>query len=197
MSEDHRPVVRPIHAHEWRRVRDLRLLALTDEVAHLAFLDTHEDAARRPDEFWQERAAGSSVEAGEDSRFHQLVAVARLGSGDGPDDLPDGGAWLGSVTLLAETAGDTDFFGAPVTVTGVQLVGVYVRPDARGRGLIDRLVEAAVARARERGHDQVRLFVNEHNVRAAAAYRRCGFVETGHRVAGSTGDEVEMVRALG
>ncbi len=53
-------VVRSINADEWPAAKALRLVALRDPIAHLAFLETYEQAAARPDSFWQERAAGAA-----------------------------------------------------------------------------------------------------------------------------------------
>ncbi|MFB7367974.1 GNAT family N-acetyltransferase, partial [Streptomyces hydrogenans] len=76
--------IRPVLADEWERARELRLAALSDPVAHLAFLETHEDAVTRPDDFWRERTAAAAATG--DGRVRQFVAEA-----------PDGG-WLGTVT---------------------------------------------------------------------------------------------------
>jgi ribosomal protein S18 acetylase RimI-like enzyme len=55
------------------------------------------------------------------------------------------------------------------------LEDLYVRADARRTGLGDALVEAALARARERGCARVELDVNEANPAALALYERHGF----------------------
>lgn len=52
---------------------------------------------------------------------------------------------------------------------------LYVAGEHRGRGLARRLLEDALAHARERGCRQLRLRVNRHNRGAVAAYRRMGF----------------------
>ena len=77
---------------------------------------------------------------------------------------------------------DPDQDGRPVT----WLQSMWVALDARGAGVVDVLVRAVVESARERGHDEVLLEVRVGNERAAAAYRRLGFVPTGrvHVVAG-------------
>lgn len=59
------------------------------------------------------------------------------------------------------------------------LGAVYVRPAARGGGLLARLVDAAAGWARDRGHDALVLEVHEDNARARAAYLRLGFAPTG------------------
>ncbi len=46
-------LVRPIRGDEWREIRALRLKALKDEDAPLAFVESYEEGAAQPDEFWQ------------------------------------------------------------------------------------------------------------------------------------------------
>ena len=52
---------------------------------------------------------------------------------------------------------------------------LYVRPDARGRGLAKELVRAAAALLRERGAEAVELNVLEDNVAARGLYEDIGF----------------------
>ncbi|MEU1148976.1 GNAT family N-acetyltransferase [Streptomyces sp. NPDC005863] len=157
-------VVRAVRGEEWPRVRELRLAALRDPAAPVAFLETYERAAAQPDAFWRERAEGAS--RGEAVR--QFVA-------EGP-----GGVWVGSVTVLVEEAGADDVFGGAVEARQAHLVGVYVRPEHRGVGATDALFEAAVGWAWSlAGLERVRLYVHEDNPRAQAFYRRFGFVPSG------------------
>ncbi|MFF5976634.1 GNAT family N-acetyltransferase [Streptomyces sp. NPDC012769] len=172
--------IRMIRADEWEKVRELRLAALQDPVAAIAFLETYEDAAGRPDGFWQERAAGSA-ETGP-GRVRQFVA-----------ETPDG-RWIGTVTVLVERPSDDVRFGEPAKVDQTHLVGVFVRPEARGGGVIDALFRAAVEWSwtlPEPEIRRVRLYVHEDNARAAAFYRRFGFVPTGDKVA-MPGSETEF-----
>ncbi len=76
--------VRRITPEDWREVKALRLQALADPAAPMAFLDTVEHAAAQPDRFWQERAANASG----DAAAAQFVAIA------------DDGTWTGTITLL-------------------------------------------------------------------------------------------------
>ena len=55
------------------------------------------------------------------------------------------------------------------------LEDLYVRDAARRSGLGRALVEAAMARARERGCRRIELDVNEENAAALALYQACGF----------------------
>ncbi|NIM51419.1 MAG: GNAT family N-acetyltransferase [Gemmatimonadales bacterium] len=52
---------------------------------------------------------------------------------------------------------------------------MYVVPSHRGRGLVERLIEAVSAEAQDSGAADLRLYVHTRNKRAIEAYRRCGF----------------------
>jgi GNAT superfamily N-acetyltransferase len=124
-------------------------------------------------------------------------AVARLlgefrdwwGNSEPPD-----GEMLASVRRIMEEGDGEYLLGAPAA--GAQAEGVaqlrfrwsvwktahdcwledlYVRDPARRGGLGRGLVEAAVARARERGCRRLELDVNEDNAAALALYQACGF----------------------
>ncbi|ROS79108.1 GNAT family N-acetyltransferase [Cellulomonas sp. PhB143] len=183
--------VRPVRADEWRQVRALRLEALQDEAAPLAFLESYEQGLAHPDAFWRDRAAGSSADAGPDAASRQLVAVA--GGADGGEAT---GTWVGTVVVLVETVGGRDFEGRTIERAAGHVVGVYVAPGHRGAGVIDRLLAEALAWAETRGLDRARLYVHADNPRAQGAYRRAGFAPTGTTVDGSIGPEIEMARAL-
>ena len=61
------------------------------------------------------------------------------------------------------------------------LEDLFVREDARRTGLGTALVEAAVARSRDRGCGRVELDVDERNEPALRLYERCGFSASGSR----------------
>jgi GNAT superfamily N-acetyltransferase len=176
--------VRPVRAHEWREIKALRLAALSDPAAPIAFLESFGDAAGRPDEFWQDRAQGSSLDAGHDAGVRQFVALA------------DDGTWVGTATVLIESAGDVDFAGTVVQESGGHVVGVFVTPAHRGQGVLTSLLAAATDWVRERGLSGARLHVHADNGRAQRAYGKAGFVATGARIAAVNGPELEMVKAL-
>lgn len=164
-------VIRPVRSDEWQLVKDLRLAAVQDPVAPVAFLETYEQAAERSDDFWRERTAGGS-EAG-DGGARQFIAEA-----------PDG-SWAGTVTVLIERPDGEVRFGEVAAVHQAHVVGVFVRPEARGRGLAEELFRAGTDWAWSLGEpliERVRLYVHEDNPRAAAFYRRIGFVPTGESV---------------
>jgi GNAT superfamily N-acetyltransferase len=63
----------------------------------------------------------------------------------------------------------------------VELVSMYVRPRARGRGVGEALVATVIDWARNRKAASVHLWVTETNIHARALYERCGFTPTGER----------------
>ncbi len=171
--------IRRVRADEWREVRDQRLEALQDPLAHLAFLETYGERAVSPDEFWQERAAG----AAEGTRIAQWVAEA-------------GNRWIGTVAVFAYRAGDTDYNGESVTDSRANLVGVYVQPAHRGSGVIDALIDTAAEWAARQGFSSLELEVHPDNTAALRAYLRCGFVATGTGTEGDDRGDLTMRRAL-
>ena len=173
-----------MRAHEWREIRALRLQALSDEAAPMAFVESHGDAAARPDEFWQERARASSLDAGPGARIRQFVAV----TGDG--------TWVGTAAALVEEAGDADFEGRVVEEAGGHVVGGFLHPGHRGRGVVDSVLQAATDWLRERGASRARLYVHADNRRAQRCYEKSGFRPTGARFTGTMGPEIEMSRPL-
>ncbi|WP_444950439.1 GNAT family N-acetyltransferase [Micromonospora ureilytica] len=60
----------------------------------------------------------------------------------------------------------------------MDLISMWVHPDARGRGVGDRLVNEVAHWAREHGADRLRLSVMPQNARAKALYHRAGFALT-------------------
>ncbi len=61
------------------------------------------------------------------------------------------------------------------------LVSMWVRPGARGRGIGEALMSAAAGWASGRDHDTLYLWVAETNGPARRLYERCGFTPTGER----------------
>jgi ribosomal protein S18 acetylase RimI-like enzyme len=103
--------------------------------------------------------------------------------------------------------------GEPVAVMGLvpqqgsrvahraTLVMAYVRDDARGRGLAERMLALLLDVARARGLWQVELHVSAENPAAVRFYRRAGFAEVGRMPAdfvheGREIDGLLMVRRL-
>ncbi|MBT2476845.1 GNAT family N-acetyltransferase [Streptomyces sp. ISL-94] len=158
--------IRAVRHEDWTKIKALRLDALRDPVARLAFHQTHEQAGAEPDSFWQDRAAG----AAEGRTARQFVAEAA------------DGRWLGTVSVLVERPGVESFFKDVPEVPQTHIVGVFVRPEARGTGLAEELFQAALGWSwslTEPPVERVRLFVHEDNARAEAMYGKVGFKRTG------------------
>ena len=172
--------VRRILASEAERIRALRLRALSDPLASVAFLETRENAEAHPASFWTERAAAGALS----DRGAQFVAEA-------------GDQWVGTATVLAPDAGSVDYFGRAHRAERALLVAVWIDPDWRGRGILPALVDAAAEWARARGRAELALDVHRDNPRARAAYGRLGFTATGETTETPNGVELEMVRGIG
>lgn len=89
-------------------------------------------------------------------------------------DLARHYGWLSSVWRIAliallERSTDNDRF---------LMDGIFVRDEARGRGVGTALLNAICDEARTRGYRQIRLDVIDTNPRAKALYQRTGFVVT-------------------
>jgi ribosomal protein S18 acetylase RimI-like enzyme len=145
--------VRRIRADEWRQYRDLRLEALKD--SPLAFIEQYGDSIAQADRFWRDRVDHGA--AGRASCIYVAVHVGRF---------------IGKAACFVEPE------------STAHVVGVYVTPRWRSTGVAEALLAAVLEWAREEaGAARVRLFVMTTNNRAAAFYRRIGFVPTGATMA--------------
>lgn len=171
-------VIRRVRVDEGPQVRQLRLEALTDPVASIAFLETTEQALARPAAEWAERAQRNATAS------DQAGFVAVLGD-----------EHVGSVVVFPRRAGEPDYFQRVPTVDTATLVGVYVSPRVRGRGVIDALIQAAAGWARDAGFPELTLDVHERNAVAIATYRRAGFEIVGE-FTGDDGREIAMAAKL-
>ncbi len=87
-------------------------------------------------------------------------------------------AWIPEVSA-AEPAGMAGGYqAAPGTV---ELISMFVRPQARGRSVGEALIDAVIGWALERDATSVHLWVTETNKHARLLYERCGFSVTGER----------------
>jgi ribosomal protein S18 acetylase RimI-like enzyme len=152
-------------------LRDVRLRALAD--APHAFASSYADEAARPQEAWDADATTRSD--GHESTIYILVSEHGV---------------VGLVGAYRSTQ-------EPGTV---ELVSMWVSPDARGHGLGARLIDEVMEWARESGARRVALWVMRENDEAIALYRRAGFVETGISEAAATHPcrgELRMAHELG
>ena len=137
--------------NDWQVVRQLRLASLADEPD--AFGSTLEQEVERPEHAWRERLRAPTA----------ATLVAWL-------DGEDGQARPVGLVMVAPAFGSPEDAG---------IYGVWVAPSARGRGIGDALLEAAMAHARAAGHGRAVLDVGDHNEPAQRLYRRHGFSPTG------------------
>ena len=170
--------VRRVRAHDWQRIRALRLEALADPMAHVAILETVEQAAARPDDEWRTVTARRA----EDDASAQFVA-------ERGDEL------VGMLAVFVREAGMPDYFGRISDVGLPTVVGVYVSPSARGLGVIDTLLGSATVWAQSRGDRVLTLDVHESNLPAIRAYERAGF-DVRSEFVGDYGRELGMLKEL-
>jgi GNAT superfamily N-acetyltransferase len=108
-----------------------------------------------------------------------------------------------SVTFFAywpESAEPAGLAGVYVDDAVADVVSMWVRPSARGRGVGEALIEATADWAKARDHTALLLWVTESNAPARRLYERCGFALTGERQplpSDPTLPEVRMRRPLG
>jgi ribosomal protein S18 acetylase RimI-like enzyme len=163
--------VRETVSGDWQALRDIRLEAL--KTAPSAFGSTYEREAAFGEPDWLRRIARGG-------NFLAYIPEA---------SIPEAGA--------SEPAGLIG--GYPETADIVELVSMYVRPEARGRGVGEALVATVFGWAQERGAKTVHLWVTESNDHARALYERCGFEPTGERQplpSDPDQDEIAMARPL-
>jgi ribosomal protein S18 acetylase RimI-like enzyme len=89
------------------------------------------------------------------------------------------GAFLPGVSFVAADARSARLEGATLVTRlaadTVHLAQIAVAPDAQGRGLAARLVDASLEAARTQGFARTTLLVGERNARARLLYERLGF----------------------
>lgn len=165
--------VRRIGPRDWRTYRDLRLAALIDSPR--VFWTTYAQAAALVEEDWRDRLD-----------WPTWIAYAPLS----PDpDRPSAPVGLVALWRVPDSHDDR-----------IHITQMWVAGWARGRGVADALIEAAVESARADGWGAVALEVAEENVRAEHCYRRLGFRRTGAEAVMPWDPEVvevEMVLSLG
>jgi GNAT superfamily N-acetyltransferase len=145
--------VRRIRRDEWPQLRALRLRALAE--APMAFSSTLAREEAFPEQMWRDRAERGAAGA---------AAITFIAERDRE--------WVGLATGLA---GDPENPDDPLPV----LVGMFVAPVARERGVGTALVEVVVAWARARRAVGLSLWVAATNSPAIALYEKCGLRRTG------------------
>ena len=144
--------VRELERHEWALFRELRLRALAESPN--AFARTLADAQAESDAYWLRLTESVTAPGG------QVMLIAEV------EGRPAGLAF----GLFAKERAKTGHVG-----------GMWVEPEARGRGAGQALLDSAIAWARARELDRVELWVTEGNAAAIRLYERSGFADTGRR----------------
>ena len=136
------------------RLRELRLEAM--RLNPLAFTADLAEAEARPAEYWDDVAERGGLSA---IGPHVIVVAESRGELVGMT-----GVWTPAQPKLAHSG---------------SIWGVYVREPARGRGIGEAMIHAALDWARECGLVSVRLSVVATNHSAKRCYERCGFTVYG------------------
>lgn len=104
-----------------------------------------------------------------------------------------------SVLFFPYVDGDVEpagLAGVLVKDGDAQLVAMWVRPGARGRGVGEALVHAAAGWAKSRQHATMYLWVAESNEPARRLYERCGFAATGESQPLPSNPDLTEIRML-
>jgi GNAT superfamily N-acetyltransferase len=145
--------IRRFGPDEWQEFRLIRLAALRN--APMAFGSTYEESLALGEIDWRRRLENGAMFG------------AALADVDGPVGIGGGFVEPGE--------------GAGAAAGTVELVSMWVRPTARGRGIGSLLVDAVVSWAGTQDARAVHLWVTEGNRSAIRTYERCGFTFTGER----------------
>ena len=165
-------LVRRLVADDWEQARDARLAALA-EAPH-AFASTLAREQAFDEEVWRSRAGSGRTFGAFDGSM-----IIGLATGIPADDF-DGNATPNADPDRDRADQDRDRPGSAQQTW--HLVGMWVAPGYRGRGVADALVAAVCDLARAAGASSVTLWVTEVNDRARAFYRRLGFAPTSARM---------------
>jgi GNAT superfamily N-acetyltransferase len=164
--------IRRLEPDDWATMRDVRLAALAESPT--AFGSTTAREVAFPESEWRRRIGNSP----------SFVAWRA--------SEPVGLAGVINRKLLVPELADDEW----------ELVGMWVRPDARGGGVADRLVGAVVDAVKAEQAERVTLWVADGNARAREFYIRFAFEPTGARQVfkrhdGSQFDEEQLAFPVG
>lgn len=143
-------LVREVTADDWELMRDVRLAALSD--TPYAFASTY--------------AREATFTQGEWRGLISEWPVTFFARQEPDNAVPAGLVPAGLAGVYVEDG-------------AADLVAMWVRPAARGRGVGEALVEAADAWAEAHDFGSLSLWVTESNGPARRLYERCGFSPTG------------------
>lgn len=130
------------------------------------------------------RSTFGAVNTGEDMELHcrtsysEAIQAGEIGNPRMVSLLCDGnGGLVGFAQLRWDEAPDCVSAQSPG-----EIQRLYVVDDWHGKGIAQELMDACIEALKARGSDVAWLGVWEHNPRAIAFYRKCGFVEVGDHV---------------
>ena len=106
---------------------------------------------------------------------------AAFGEADWQRRISRGGSFLGYLPEASATEPAGLIGGYQEDPATVELVSMYVRPKARGRGVGEALIATVIDWAAARNASSVHLWVTETNKPARLLYERCGFTLTAER----------------
>jgi GNAT superfamily N-acetyltransferase len=112
------------------------------------------------------------------STYAREVAFAEA---DWQRRIASGGNFLGYLPEASATEPVGLIGGYQADPATVELVSMYVRPQARGRGVGEALIATVIDWAAARNAKSVHLWVTETNKPARLLYERCGFTPTAER----------------
>jgi ribosomal protein S18 acetylase RimI-like enzyme len=167
--------IRTVRAEDWPQLKELRLAALRDPAARVAFIERYDSAVQQSDDFWRGRA----------------TPLAEGGSGTTLIAVDGDRTWAGMLVVLDETAETAPQAGAPGAIDEgstdppqAHVVSVYVRTEHRGTGVAEQLLRTAAEWVwAHSGAERIRLWAHGDNARALAFYTRLGFTKTGQAMA--------------
>ena len=105
----------------------------------------------------------------------------KLGEAHWRQRIARGGTFLAFVPEVSAPEPIGLIGGYPEEPGVVELVSMFVSPQARGHGVGEALIDAVIGWARARDATSVHLWVTETNKHASRLYERCGFTPTAER----------------
>ena len=114
----------------------------------------------------------------EDAADILALEKERIGDSLGPDEVAQSVLEQDYISLVAKEDGKlVGYVLASVSVPEGEIYSIAVKQDQEGHGIGHQLLEAALAKLRERGVSRVLLEVEDGNERAYNLYLRVGFQE--------------------
>lgn len=145
-------IIRELHPNEWKIYRDIRLESLKNEP--LAFLSNYEGMLERTEESWREGLIATTK-----PRSFILFAIKNNEA-------------IGMIGTYQDN-GDEE-------IGIINLFGVYVRPQYRGTGVAEKLMEEVVKRTKAiKSIKKIRCKVYYDHITAQKFYEKIGFNKFG------------------